>query len=55
MKQKYHYVYKVYADNLYWGRKLLGTWYYRRNAERMRDELAYKYGCCIVRKERKYI
>lgn len=52
MERAYTYVYKVYTDNLCWGRMYLGESTSKADAERIGRSSGK--GCYIVEKRRKY-
>lgn len=55
MARNYVYVYEVRTDNLCWGGMLLETCTTLDDAECAKCRYERKYGCCCIRKKRKYI
>ncbi len=51
----YRYVYAVYANNMCYGVKCLGTYLSYSLAEFHMHYFQAQYGCCEIRKKREYI
>jgi len=53
--KKYKYVYEVRTDNLCYGGKLLGVYNNKFDAYLKLHYAITLYGCCIIKKVRKYL